>query len=712
MAVQERAALQAASRARIDSWALASYLLIGLAALAPRVLALGLFITDDEANFWLTRSDMFLNAMRAGDYAATAITAHPGVTTMWLGAAGIVIRRALLDWGILHSDAFPIVLACMRLPAALAHVATVVIGYGLLRRMFSPRVYPALAVLAALLWAADPFVIGYSKLLHTDALAGSFMTLSILAACVYLNHDRRWRWLILSGVAAGLAFLSKSPALVLAPAVGLAGLLSTTKDQGPRTKDQNTVMPQRNFVFGLWSFILPLVAWSALAAATVFALWPALWISPAQAYAQLRIGVEIEGAQPHMLGNFFLGRQDDAPGLLYYPAALVLRTTPWTLLGLLLLPLAWRKLSPPTPGDARDGSVGASRHSLAALAGFVILFVTAMSLFPKKFDRYIVPAFPALDVLAAVGLLGVGSWGLGVGKQLGRESPFDIRRSSFVTGFTGVIAVAALANIAWWHPYSIDAFNQLFGGTCAGTRTFTVGWGEGLEQVADWLNAQPDITSVRTVALRVTSLNRYLRDGAEAVFPSGDKLRDRTGYVVVYLPQTQAGSVDGVFGQFYGRAPPLHTVRIHGVDFAWIYRAPPQVAHPRAAGFGPDIRLLGFDQSGDFRPGETVRLRLSWAAAAPPPADYWLFAHLIGPGGQRYSQIDLPYPTSQWAPGTFAATELPIALPADAPPGAYQLLIGLYDQPTGQRLALTSDTQSAAPAGEENALLLTEFELR
>ena len=51
----------------------------------------------------------------------------------------------------------------------------------------------------------------------------------------------------------------------------------------------------------------------------------------------------------------------------------------------------------------------------------------------------------------------------------------------------GTIAIAALANIAWWHPYSIDAFNQVFGGTRAGVRTFTLGWGEGLEQVADWL---------------------------------------------------------------------------------------------------------------------------------------------------------------------------------------------------------------------------------
>ena len=97
--------------------------------------------------------------------------------------------------------------------------------------------------------------------------------------------------------------------------------------------------------------------------------------------------------------------------------------------------------------------------------------------------------------------------------------------------------------------------------------------------------------------------------------------------------------------------------------------------------------------------------------SAPPPTDYWLFAHLIGPGGRRYAQIDLPYPTSQWAPGSFAATELPIALPPDAPAGAYQLLIGLYDQATGQRLELTTDVPDGAAPGETSAFILTEFEL-
>jgi hypothetical protein len=166
-----------------------------------------------------------------------------------------------------------------------------------------------------------------------------------------------------------------------------------------------------------------------------------------------------------------------------------------------------------------------------------------MSLFPKKFDRYVEPAFPALDILAAAGLLGLIDILAAVAGQRGR-------RDRIAGAAAGALAVLALGNAAWWHPYAILAFNQALGGTPAGARTFAVGWGEGLEQVADWLNQQPDITGVRTIALRVTSLRPFMRSGAQADFPKEDQLRDRTGYAVVYLPQVQAGPPDGAFTQF------------------------------------------------------------------------------------------------------------------------------------------------------------------
>ncbi|NOK67261.1 MAG: phospholipid carrier-dependent glycosyltransferase [Chloroflexi bacterium AL-W] len=70
-------------------WILLSYIVVGVTALWLRVTDLGLFISGDEANFWIRRSEVFWAALRSGDYGATALTEHPGVTTMWLGSLGI-----------------------------------------------------------------------------------------------------------------------------------------------------------------------------------------------------------------------------------------------------------------------------------------------------------------------------------------------------------------------------------------------------------------------------------------------------------------------------------------------------------------------------------------------------------------------------------------------------------------------------------------------
>src|SRR5258706_15292737 len=97
-------------------WVLLSYLLIGLVALVPRIWDLGGFVTLDEINFWLRRSEEFLKAIQSGDYAATALAPHPGVTTMWLGRAGLVLRRALAGPGLLAGGSVPTRLAPLRLP--------------------------------------------------------------------------------------------------------------------------------------------------------------------------------------------------------------------------------------------------------------------------------------------------------------------------------------------------------------------------------------------------------------------------------------------------------------------------------------------------------------------------------------------------------------------------------------------------------------------
>jgi hypothetical protein len=635
------------------AWSLirACYLIVALLAVLPRVLDLGSFLTVDEADHWIDRSAQFLAAIQTRNFADTAITGHPGVTTMWLGGLGLLLHDRAVAWALVPAASFAAKLAFMQLPVALVNAGAVVLGYHLLRRLLPETV----ALCAALLWAADPFVIGYSRVLHVDALTGTWATISVLAACAYWHHTPRAWLLVLSGCGAGLALLSKSPGAVVLPLVALIAF---------------TARPVR-------PAIATLALWISCCVLTIVVLWPAVWAAPIQVFALLRSGVEENGAVPHSNGDFFLGQSNPAPGPLFYPVVLALRTTPWTLLGLLMLPLALRRALQPAKRD------------LAALAVLVLALVVGLSLFPKKHNRYLEPAFPAVDILAAAGLL----------------SLFAPGRERRAAGACAVLGVVAGVNAAFWHPYGIAAFNQALGGAPAGAHNFLIGWGEGMEQAAAWLNQQPDIADVWTASTLKAPLDSYLPAGTRVMTPRLD-IPAQIGYMVVYVRSVQDGPPDYPFNQFYGHVAPVHVVEIHGVPYAWIYQVPRPMAHELPADFGDALHLRGYTLDENQAEVGVYTLHLSWETLRANSTDYAAFAHVIGPDGQRYAQIDPRVPTSRLGANRLITTDLQLRLPPNAPAGTYQLVLGLYDPASGQRLSLSGTSPADPELDGANAMLL------
>lgn len=637
------------------------YLLIGTVAILLRVPDLGGYLTVDEATTWVPNSYRFLRVLQSGHYEATPFMGHPAITTMWLGTAGVVLRRALFDWGILTHETYPLVLALNRLPTALVNAGGIVLGYGVLRRLFPPTV----ALLAALLWAADPFIVAFSRVLHMDALMGMFATLSLLAAYLFWYRRAGRRWLVISAVCAGLAVLSKLPSLLLFPMVGgLALSLEIGRQQAEEWKH-----------IWAWStvsrLLLPLLVWGVLCGATVVALWPTFWTNPVRAYEALRYGVEVEGGNPHLEGNFFMGREDPQPGLVFYPVALVMRMTPWVMVGVLLLPLARSKRWGTEPDDAQPTRQQHSVESplLILLIAWVLLFMAGMSLFPLKFNRYLVPTFPVVDTLGAVGLV----WLSGRAVLVGRRWLHSSLPSSARFALAALVMLVALVNAAWYHPYSIVYFNQALGGTTRGARVFLVGWGEGLDQVTDWLNQQPDIRSVVTVSRLDTLLNPFLRKLAHAERARGVQLPNGAGYMVIYYRHVQWGQEPPPYSDFYGHAIPLHTVTLHGVDYAWIYQVPRGMPENLQADYGASVQMQGYGvDTSAVRSSGTLTLSVQWHALAPIPETHQLFVHVLDKQGQRVAQVDVPLKTphdtpATWEPGRFVVRVYPLSLPPRPP---------------------------------------------
>ena len=73
---------------------------------------------------------------------------------------------------------------------------------------------------------------------------------------------------------------------------------------------------------------------------------------------------------------------------------------------------------------------------------------------------------------------------------------------------------------------------------------------------------------------------------------------------------------------------------------------------------------------------------------------YAVFVHVLGPDGRVVAQHDSPpgqgTATTGWVQGQYIADEHPIDMPADLPPGQYQVEIGVYDPNTGARLPVTN----------------------
>jgi hypothetical protein len=126
-----------------------------------------------------------------------------------------------------------------------------------------------------------------------------------------------------------------------------------------------------------------------------------------------------------------------------------------------------------------------------------------------------------------------------------------------------------------------------------------------------------------------------------------------------------------------------------------VFEAPP-LSHRLDIDFGDVIRLRGFEVG--LSPAQELIIKLQWEALQEMPKSYKIFLHLTDIDGRIIAQVDtLPQqgmaPTTGWTPGEIIEDEIILDLPAEltASSGLYRLLVGLYNQNTGQRLS-TSDS--------------------
>ncbi len=670
-------------------------------AFVPRLLNLGQFLTADEF-LWVDRSRNFLAALvtpgfqcttpieawdTAAGLACTLRTGHPGVTTMWTGSFGLWLvwlasgpAQSLPEFlrNLSTNPLDPVLIAPARLGTVIITSLWVVALYWLVRRLFGPKT----GLLAALLLALSPFHVALSRVIHHDALSTTFMTLSALTALIYWGQRERRAWLAASGVLAGLGFVSKSPAMYLMPFIALTGIWFTAAEA--RRSDGPFLRPflRRLFTVTLLDGLL----WFALAALTAFAVWPALWVIPRQTLETVFFIGSKYATGGHAKGNFFLGEISQDPGALFYPVTWLFRTTPLVVLGLAAALLAGLarpfRRSTATPGERPPESAALFRYLpllLLFLAGYYLLMTAG----EKKQDRYFLPAYPWLDIIAAGGLVLLADAAAGWFKSGDRW-----RRSVVATG--GVALLVLLLNgglVAANYPYYFTYFNPLLGGIKSAEKSVTVGWGEGLDVAAAYLNGlvNPGQTPVSSWYQSTFAPFYY----GPAISYSKEKGKALAGdYVIFYINQVQRRFPDdAMFDFFASRFSPTEVIQLHGIDYVWIYPSlgiDHYLDDQTYTGIASLLAWQWATGSGTrFFPGDTVPFELYWEYLGKEP-DEPFFVRLLDAQGRTWaegaSRLDARAnpPVEQWREGEILLEVGQLPLPLDLPPGEYQLQLGFY----------------------------------
>jgi 4-amino-4-deoxy-L-arabinose transferase-like glycosyltransferase len=123
--------------------------------------------------------------------------------------------------------------------------------------------------------------------------------------------------------------------------------------------------------------------------------------------------------------------------------------------------------------------------------------------------------------------------------------------------------------------------------------------------------------------------------------------------------------------------------------------------------------LLGYDIDERYAaPGGVLFVTLYWRSDSGLVFPYKVFAHMEG-GGTAWAQSDdVPAcgnaPTFDWKAGEQVVDRHAIFLPANMPAGTYEVLVGLYEERTGQRMDLLDEQGN--PIG--TALTLPSIQLK
>lgn len=126
------------------------------------------------------------------------------------------------------------------------------------------------------------------------------------------------------------------------------------------------------------------------------------------------------------------------------------------------------------------------------------------------------------------------------------------------------------------------------------------------------------------------------------------------------------------------------------------------ISQPASFNFGDKLLLRGYDvPQAPAHPGDLLPVTVYWESLAPMETRYRGFVHLVGPDGARWGQHDddpaCRLLTTEMRPGQRSSRQFRLPVDPATPPGNYQIVFGLYDPATLQRLPIWDNLAGQSP---------------
>lgn len=318
---------------------------------------------------WHKRSELFVVALKSGNFINTYQHYHPGVTLMWIMGPVVEIAKHVTGQEIYNNNSFQL----FDYISKFSLVVVQLILSLLLLFVFSKIMGFMKAIAFIMLLSLEPFFVGNSRLVHLDVLLTLFLLLGL--GFNYLSfQDKKYNYSVLAGIFYALSFLTKS--------IGLGGLVFGI------FYGIYLIVLKKEFKVILKMILLQIFTFVV----TTFILFPALWVKPFFVLNDMFTeGSKVALVDGHK--QIVLGEETDNAGTGYYPLVLLMKVSPFTIFGILLFVLYLiQNIKNTKPSSF-----------LLFLFTFSVGYFLVM-LFPsKKIDRYMLPLFPFLSLIAIYG---------------------------------------------------------------------------------------------------------------------------------------------------------------------------------------------------------------------------------------------------------------------------------------------------------------------